>query len=200
MSETKNDPQIKLVAALGNHGHEYARTRHNVAWMMIEELSIWNELYWQDKFKGEYASYRFEENEEKTFFLKPMTFMNLSGQSLVALMQFFKITPAEILVVHDELELDYGIISFKRGGGLGGHNGLRSVVSCLGTPDFNRLRLGISRPTHKDITSYVLGPFSEDQQIVLPTFLEKSAALLEKCLINGFHTMEKPYRKKKLVE
>ena len=126
--------------------------------------------------------------------------MNLSGQSLVAMMQFFKIDISEILVVHDELELEYGTIGFKRGGGLGGHNGLRSVTSSLGTREYNRFRLGISRPSHKDISSYVLGPFSEDQKILLPSFIENAAELLEKCLEDGFESVEKPYRKKKVIQ
>ena len=99
-----------------------------------------------------------------------------------------------------ELELDFGVIGFKRGGGLGGHNGLRSTASCLGTRDFNRLRLGISRPPHSDITSYVLGPFSSEERIVLPTYLEEAAKLLEDCLTDGFGAMEKPYRKKQLLQ
>ncbi len=191
---------IQLVVALGNPGKEYARTRHNVAWQMMENLSFYNELNWQEKFKGEYATYTPMGATERVFFLKPMTFMNLSGQSLVAMMQFFKITPGRILVVHDDLEIDFGVIGFKWSGGLGGHNGLRSIAGLLGTPDFCRLRLGISRPAHRDITSYVLGPFSEDERIVLPTFLEEAAKLLEQSLTTEWAEMEKAYKKKKLIQ
>lgn len=189
---------ISLVAALGNPGAQYANTRHNIAWQMIENLSFFDELEWQEKFKGEFTRYQL--NGETVFFLAPLTFMNLSGQSIAALMNFYKIDPEQILVVHDELELDFGVIGFKRGGGLGGHNGLRSTVSCLGTRDFNRLRLGISRPSHRDITSYVLGPFSTEERIVLPTYLESAAKLLEICLTDGFGAVEKPYRKKQLLQ
>jgi PTH1 family peptidyl-tRNA hydrolase len=189
-----------LVVALGNYGYQYARTRHNIAWQMTDMLSFYDELHWQEKFKGEYASIRLPDRDEKVFFLKPMTYMNLSGQSLIAMMQFFKIELDEILVIHDELELDYGVVGFKRGGGLGGHNGLRSVTSSLGTRDFNRMRLGISRPSHKDISSYVLGPFSEEEDITLPTYHENAAQLLEDALIKGFDSLERSHRKKKIVQ
>ncbi len=188
---------ISLVAALGNPGAQYERTRHNIAWQMIEMLSFFPQLDWHAKFNGEYSLYRF--GEEVVFFLKPLTFMNRSGQSLAALMNFYKLTPSEVLVIHDELELDFGTVSFKRGGGLGGHNGLRSTVASLGTPDFNRFRLGISRPPHRDITSYVLGPFSKEEQIMLPGYLEEAAKLLEKCLTEGFNSLEKEYKKRRLL-
>jgi PTH1 family peptidyl-tRNA hydrolase len=191
---------ITLVAALGNPGIQYVRSRHNIAWQMLEMLSFYDELDWQEKFKGEYAEYRLPGAFEKTFFLKPWTYMNLSGQSLAAMMQFFKIEPEEVLVIHDELELDYGVISFKRGGGLGGHNGLRSIASCLGTRDFNRLRMGISKPSHGDITPYVLGPFSPDEEAVILTYLEEAAALLETCLDGGFDELEKSHKKKKIIQ
>jgi PTH1 family peptidyl-tRNA hydrolase len=191
---------ITVVAALGNFGTQYARTRHNIAWQMIEYLSFYDELQWQEKFKGVYAPYLVPRRLEKVYFLKPMTYMNLSGRSLVELMNFFQVEPERVLVIHDELELDFGVIGFKRGGGLGGHNGLRSVTENLGTRDFNRLRLGISRPPHRDITSYVLGPFSEDERIELPTFLEASARLLEECLVNGFGAMERSHRKVRLLQ
>jgi len=189
---------IKLVAALGNMGMEYADTRHNVAWMLLEHLSFADELHWQRKFNGHYAHITMD--GEKVYFLKPETYMNRSGQSVLPLMQFFKIQLDEILVVHDDLELPFGTLGFKDGGGLGGHNGLRSVSGVLGSQNYKRLRLGISRPSHGDITSYVLGPFDRDEQAVLPTFLEEAAVLLEKSLEEDFDTMEKTYRKKKILQ
>jgi PTH1 family peptidyl-tRNA hydrolase len=198
MTQETGSTMISLVAALGNPGPQYAFSRHNIAWQMITCLSFYEELDWKEKFKGEYAIHRFE--DEGIFFLKPWTYMNLSGQSLVALMNYYQVEPEEVLVIHDELELDFGVIGFKRGGGLGGHNGLRSTAACLGTRDFNRMRLGISRPSHPDITSYVLGPFTEDEEAVLPTYLEEAAKLLEVCLTEGFDAVEKTYRKKQLIE
>jgi PTH1 family peptidyl-tRNA hydrolase len=125
--------------------------------------------------------------------------MNLSGESLVPMMQFFKIPMEEILIVHDELELDFGVLGFKQGGGLAGHNGLRSIAAALGTQDFKRMRLGISRPAHTDITSYVLGNFSPGEQAILPTYLEEAAKILEICLMEEFDNILKKYRKQNLL-
>lgn len=184
---------IKLIIALGNPEQKYAFTRHNIAWQVIENLSFANSLTWQAKFKGEYADYSIE--REKVFFLKPKTYMNKSGESVQPFMHFFKIKVDEILVVHDDIELDFGVVGFKNGGGLGGHNGLRSIASSLGTRDFKRFRLGISRPTHDDVTSYVLGKFSQDEQTVLPLYLEKAVKLLELCFTENFESLEHKFKK-----
>jgi PTH1 family peptidyl-tRNA hydrolase len=189
-----------LIAALGNPGPEYFFTRHNIAWQMIEYLSFFPDLKWNSKFNGLYAIFKSEQTGNKNhYLLKPLTFMNLSGQSVQALMQFFKIDLEELLVIHDEIELDFGILGYKKGGGLAGHNGLRSVTSCLGTRNFNRLRLGISRPSHDDITSYVLGEFSKTEQKELPFFLEESARILEKNLQEATEDLVKKYKKHNIL-
>ena len=164
---------------------------------MIEYLSFFPELNWQNKFKGEYAAHTIA--GEKIFFLAPQTFMNKSGESIRDMTHFFKIEPEEIIVIHDDLELDFGVTGFKRSGGLAGHNGLRSTASCLGTKDFNRQRLGISRPGHSDITSYVLGNFSKDEQAVLPLYLEEAAKLLELCLEQGFDAAAEKFKKTRVI-
>ena len=188
---------MKLVAALGNPGIQYESSRHNIAWQMLEKLSFFGELDWKNKFKGEFAVHA--PSGEKMFFLKPFTYMNRSGESIREITGFFKISIEDILIIHDELELDFGVIGFKRNGGLAGHNGLRSTAASLGTRDFDRLRLGISRPAHSDITSYVLGNFSEEERVVLPTYLEEAANLLELCLIEGFDSIQDQYKKKRLI-
>ena len=197
MENGNTNTPITLVAALGNHGNQYETTRHNIAWQMVRFLPFYDELEWKRKFNGEYASIVID--NRKIFFLKPHTYMNLSGQSLVPMMQFFNIEIEQVLVIHDDLELDFGVLGFKGGGGLGGHNGLRSVAAALGTRDFKRMRLGISRPPHSDITSYVLGNFSPDERAVLPTFLEEASELLETCLTDDFDAMVKKYRKKDTI-
>ena len=132
---------IKLICALGNPGREYSATRHNVAWIF---LSQWlPALDWQKKFKGEYALLH---QPRKLIFLKPLSFMNNSGESIRTCVDFFSLDAEEILVIHDDLELPFGEVVCKKGGGLGGHNGLKSVNQHLGTRDFHRLRLGIGRP------------------------------------------------------
>jgi len=189
-----------LIVALGNPGPQYYFTRHNIAWQMIEYLSFFTELKWNSKFNGEYAKYNSDLTGNKTIYLlKPLTFMNLSGQSVQALMQFFKIEMEELLIIHDEIELDFGVMGFKKGGGLAGHNGLRSVVSCLGTRDFNRLRLGISRPNNNDVTSYVLGEFSKTEKTELPFFLEESAKILEENLREDIEDLIKKFKKHNIL-
>jgi peptidyl-tRNA hydrolase, PTH1 family len=171
---------MKLIAALGNHEAQYAATRHNLAWMLLAALPGAGQLAWQNKFKGQYAAW--SPAGERLIVLKPHTFMNLSGESIGAALQFFKLGPADLVVIHDDLELAFGSAAFKSGGGLGGHNGLRSIVQHAGTPDFYRLRLGIGRPSHGNISSYVLSRFGPDEQIALPQFLEGCASLLAEIL------------------
>lgn len=162
---------FKLIVALGNPGPDYAKTRHNVGWMFLDSLSELNSAIWKNKFKGEYSEINFK--SEKVYFLKPQTFMNLSGESVLALITFFKINPEEILVVHDELDLPFGQIHFKKGGGLAGHNGLKSMANLLGTDQFSRLRIGIGRPIHGSVANWVLSPFSKDEQLQLELLLKK---------------------------
>lgn len=188
---------IKLIVALGNPGYEYRFTRHNIAWQMIEYLSFYDDLKWHQKFKGLFSETYLE--GEKIFLIKPDTFMNRSGISIATAATFYKLDVDEIVVIHDDLELDFGIVGFKKGGGLGGHNGLRSVTVSLGTKDFNRFRLGISRPSHSDITSYVLGGFNKDESAVLPIILEKGAKLFEENLGEDFSRLYSKYRKEKVL-
>lgn len=198
---------IKLVAFLGNYGKEYEKTRHNVAWQFEKSLPFADKLSWQTKFKGNYATVEPEtlaqwckdfglltkkdgspviipDEMERIYFLKPETYMNLSGESIIELCNFYKIKPEETLVVHDELELPFGTISLKWSGGLGGHNGLRSTKQVFGTADFWRLRFGLSKPSGIDIASYVLGKFTSDEQISLSQIFAQSAVLFAKVLFS----------------
>lgn len=188
---------IKLIVALGNPGQKYDSTRHNIAWQMFESLSFYNSLSWQTKFKGDYSTHSI--GGEKIFFLKPQTYMNQSGESVQPFAHFFKIKFDEILVIHDDIELDFGVVGFKTGGGLAGHNGLRSMANSLGTRDFKRMRLGISRPIHGTVEAYVLSKFSEDEMTVMPIYLDKAAQLLEHVLKENFDSIEKKYKKERLL-
>jgi PTH1 family peptidyl-tRNA hydrolase len=157
---------ISLFVFLGNTGANYARNRHNVAWQFADSLDMLAPLSWQKKFHGVYAvidTYS-PQGTGKKWFLKPETFMNNSGEIVGEIARFFKIDPKAVLVVHDELELPLGTVSLKWAGGLGGHNGLRSIESVLGTRDFWRLRFGIGRPAHDDIAGYVLSDFLPDER------------------------------------
>lgn len=198
---------IKLVAFLGNYGKEYEKTRHNVAWQFEDSLPFAAKLSWQKKFKGNFAMVEPEllagwcaesgilskkdgsavivpPEMEKIYFLKPETYMNLSGESIIEICGFYKIKPEETLVVHDELELPLGTVSLKWSGGLGGHNGLRSTRQVFGTADFWRLRFGLTKPVGRDIADYVLGKFTGDEQIVLSQVFPQVAVLLAKVLFS----------------
>ena len=149
-----------LVAGLGNPGHEYARNRHNVGWMVAEELARRHGGTWKSKFNGKLAEIRIDGH--KVALLKPETYMNDSGRSVGSAMRFFKLEPGSVLVVHDEGDLPLGRLQARIGGGLAGHNGLRSVAAHLGTPDFLRLRVGVGRPERGDrrsLADYLLADF-----------------------------------------
>jgi PTH1 family peptidyl-tRNA hydrolase len=137
-----------LVVGLGNPGRDYAGHRHNVGWMVVEELARRHGASWKGKFNGQLAELRLDGH--RVALLKPETFMNESGRSVGAAARFFKLEPDAILVVHDEIDLESGRLQARKGGGLAGHNGLRSIAAHLNTPDFLRLRVGVGRPGRGD--------------------------------------------------
>ena len=178
---------IRLIALLGNPGKEYEKTRHNAAWLMADRLGFSDSLVWQEKFNGRYAVRNAGASSaagNQVYLVKPGTYMNLSGECVQKIMGFFKIAPDEMIAVHDELELPFGTVGFRRAGGLGGHNGLRSLVKSLGTDDFYRFRIGIGRPARGDVTSHVLGRFSQEEEVVLDAYLRRAAGILETCEAN----------------
>jgi peptidyl-tRNA hydrolase, PTH1 family len=155
-----------LVVGLGNPGREYAGNRHNVGWMVVEELARKHGASWKAKFSGRLAEIRLDGH--RIGLLKPETFMNESGRSVGAAARFFKLEPDAILVVHDEIDLEPGRLQARRGGGLAGHNGLRSIAAHLKTPDFLRLRVGVGRPGRADPrkpADYVLSNFTSEEDV-----------------------------------
>src|SRR6476661_6265045 len=155
-----------LVVGLGNPGREYERNRHNVGAMVADELARRHDGSWRSKFSGRIAEIRLEGH--KLAVLKPETYMNESGRSVGAAASFFKVEPDAVLVVHDESDLDAGRLQARMGGGLAGHNGLRSVAQHLGTPDFLRLRVGVGRPGRGDprrLADYVLADFEPHEDV-----------------------------------
>ena len=149
-----------LVVGLGNPGREYARNRHNAGWMVVDELARRHAGSWRAKFAGQMAEIRV--GDEKLALLKPETYMNESGRSVGPAAAFFKLEPADVLVVHDEGDFDLGRLELKDGGGLAGHNGLRSIAQVLATQDFLRLRIGVGRPERGDrrpLADWVLANF-----------------------------------------
>lgn len=174
---------FRLVVGVGNPGAEYAQTKHNIAWLLLDSHPVAGRANWKSKFKGLFCDT--DSKGSRVTFLKPQTFMNLSGESVQPLAAFYKIPPEEILVIHDELDIPFGQVHFKMGGGLAGHNGLKSIASCLGTDNFGRMRVGIGRPVHGTVSDWVLSPFSKDQQIQLSMLLEKLHGPLDECVLSG---------------
>jgi PTH1 family peptidyl-tRNA hydrolase len=152
-----------LVAGLGNPGREYERTRHNAGWLVLDELARRNGGSWRSKFSGSLSEVRLD--DARVALLKPETYMNESGRSLGAAARFFKVEPAQVLVVHDDVDLETGRLQARAGGGLAGHNGLRSLAQHLGSQDFLRLRIGVGRPgrgDHRSVADWVLSPFAPE--------------------------------------
>jgi PTH1 family peptidyl-tRNA hydrolase len=152
-----------LVVGLGNPGREHARDRHNAGWMVVDELARRHDGSFRSKFSGQLAEIRL--GDLKLALLKPETYMNLSGSSLGAAARFFKLPTEQIVVVHDDVDLDPGRIQVRLGGGLAGHNGLRSVRQALGSADFLRARVGVGRPGRGDrrpVADYVLNSFEPE--------------------------------------
>jgi PTH1 family peptidyl-tRNA hydrolase len=195
---------IQLAAFLGNPGPGYARNRHNAGRMLAEAIPFFSSLSWQKKFKGLYTS------NNSIHFLMPETYMNLSGEPVFAAASFYKIKIEEIIVIHDELELPLGTISLKFSGGLGGHNGLRSMKKSFGNADFWRLRIGIGRPDKRlpgeggpagsgeGITDWVLTDFSKAERELLLPALDAGANLLIQTFESEPETLLKEWSKKKI--
>ncbi|MBW6391651.1 MAG: aminoacyl-tRNA hydrolase [Halomonas sp.] len=172
-------PQVKAIIGLGNPGDNYAATRHNAGAWLVEILArqAGTELRTEKKFLGLYAKVQLDGQE--LHLLEPTTFMNRSGGAVAALCQFFKIAPGELLVAHDELDLPPGTARYKQGGGHGGHNGLRDIISALGDKDFNRLRIGIGHPgDSRQVTNYVLGRPGKSELEAIGAALDESLATL----------------------
>jgi PTH1 family peptidyl-tRNA hydrolase len=152
-----------LVVGLGNPGREYSRHRHNAGWLVVDELARRHGASWKGKFNGQLAELRLDGH--RVALLKPETYMNESGRSVAAAAHFYKLEPDAILVVHDEGDFDLGRLQARRGGGLAGHNGLRSIAQHLKTPEFMRLRIGVGRPGRGDprpLADYVLSDFTPE--------------------------------------
>jgi PTH1 family peptidyl-tRNA hydrolase len=159
-----------LVAGLGNPGPRHAHDRHNVGWMVVDELARRHDASFKSKFNGRLADVRI--HGRRVALLKPETYMNESGRSISAAMRFYKAPLDAVLVIHDDVDLEFGRLQAREGGGLAGHNGLRSISQALGDPGFLRLRVGVGRPGRgdpRDVADYVLAPFDlhEDSEALV---------------------------------
>lgn len=181
-----------LVAGLGNPGREYASTRHNAGRMVVDELARRRDGSWRSKFSGQLAEVRLD--EAKLALLEPETYMNESGKSIGAAARFFKVPVESVLVVHDDVDLDEGRLQVKQGGGLAGHNGLRSIAQALGSQDFLRLRIGVGRPGRGDrrsVADFVLAPFSPETDV--EELISRSADAVEAIVSDGLVAAQQRY-------
>jgi peptidyl-tRNA hydrolase, PTH1 family len=173
-----------LVAGLGNPGREHASDRHNAGWMVVDELARRHSGSFRAKFSGRLAETRI--GDARVALLRPETYMNESGRSIGAAARFFKVAPEDVLVVHDDVDLPVGRLQARLGGGLAGHNGLRSISDVLGTAEFTRLRIGVGRPERGDprpVADYVLSPFAPEDDV--EEIVGRSADAVESLLAEG---------------
>ena len=177
-----------LVVGLGNPGPQYARHRHNVGFMAVDVLARRIEAEsFRDKFSSR-LSKGWLNDDVQAWLLKPQTYMNLSGDAVQPCAAFFKIEPAQVIVIHDEIDLPWGTVRLKQGGGHGGNNGVRSVIARLG-PDFCRIRVGVGRPAADfkgDVADWVLRDFSEEERGDLPKYVETAAKAVLDIAARGF--------------
>ncbi|WP_088008435.1 aminoacyl-tRNA hydrolase [Indiicoccus explosivorum] len=177
---------MKLIVGLGNPGARYAGTRHNIGFEVIDRLAEkWDTPLVQSKFNGVYATVH--RPEGKAILLKPLTYMNLSGQSVRPLMDYFDIDTDELTVIYDDLDLPSGQLRLRQKGSAGGHNGIRSLIEHLGTQQFNRIRIGVSRPpAGMRVPDYVLSGFRPEEKPDVAKAVERAAEACE-------YWLEKPY-------
>ncbi|WP_249872212.1 aminoacyl-tRNA hydrolase [Oceanobacillus saliphilus] len=170
---------MKCIVGLGNPGKKYSQTRHNIGFMVIDELLERNQ--WslnKSKFNGDYSIELFD--GEKVVLLKPQTYMNLSGQSIRPLMEYYDMKLEDVLVIYDDLDLPTGKIRLRQKGGHGGHNGVRSTIDHLGTKEFKRVRIGVGRPTSSiPVADYVLGSFPKEEHVDVVTGIKNAADACE---------------------
>ena len=174
-----------LIVGLGNPENEYANTRHNMGFDTINEIAKRNNItITKSKFKGLYETAIIQ--GKKVILLKPQTYMNLSGESIKEVVNFYNIEPKEIIVIYDDIDIEKGKIKLRKKGGAGSHNGMKSVVEELNTTDFVRIRVGIGQPEFKsDMINYVIGKVPEDEQKILKEGTHKAAEAVEEILKNG---------------
>ncbi|MDR1567916.1 MAG: aminoacyl-tRNA hydrolase [Streptococcaceae bacterium] len=167
---------VKMIVGLGNPGKKYAQTKHNIGFMVVDELAKLKAASFQhDKlFQAEVAS--FFEGGEKIYLIKPATFMNLSGKAVGALLTYFNIPKENLLVIYDDLDSELGRVRLRQQGSAGGHNGVKDIITHLGGNVFKRIKLGIGRPSQggQPVVDYVLAPFSKQDTAIIQTGIEKA--------------------------
>ena len=189
-----------LIVGLGNPGADYEKTRHNIGFMVIDELIARHNTMKLSSSSFDGELYKFQNSSvslENHFLLKPLTFMNLSGDSVIKVKNFYKIE--DVVVIHDDLDLPFGALRFKRGGGHGGHNGLKSIDSKIGR-EYIRVRMGIGKPEHRgEVVSYVLGKFSPQEEKDLSAFIDRAADSVTFLLDHSLDETRQKYSQKGIL-
>ena len=187
---------MKLIVGLGNPGKEYEKTRHNVGFSFLDHYLGYLGIYdkWSEKFDGFYLETIIK--GEKVIFLKPQTFMNLSGKSVKKIVDYFHIEIEDILIISDDLDLKVGNFKLKRGGSCGGHNGLRDIENQLGTSNYKRLKIGISNDKRCDTKEYVLGRFSKDELEILEQLYSDLCKVIDDYFTISFGDLMSRYNRK----
>lgn len=185
---------MKIIIGLGNPGKEYANTRHNIGFMVIDQLANrQNVNQFKEKFKALIGEYKY--GAEKVLLVKPMTFMNASGESVVDILRFYKVEPADIIIIYDDMDLETGRLRIRKKGSAGGHNGMKSIIYQLQTDNFARLRMGIGKPPHNAI-NFVLGNFGSEEKETLQEMIDKAADAVEMFLDQGTEAAMNKYNEK----
>lgn len=159
-----------LIVGLGNPGREYEKTRHNAGFIAMDFFANKKAIGYVEKFGGLFNKIRVGDNE--VFLLKPLTYMNNSGQSVIQVVNFYKINPSDVVVMHDDMDIPVGDVRYKTKGSAGGHNGIKSIIQHLGTQEFKRVKIGVSKPVEMIVVDYVLGKFSKEDRKLIDNVIE----------------------------
>lgn len=184
---------MKLIAGLGNIGEKYLFTRHNAGFMILDKMAYDNGLEFREEKKFKCLMTKFRLNGDDTLLIKPTTFMNLSGEALIAVINYYKIDIKDILVIYDDISLDLGRLRFRSNGSDGGHNGIKSVIKHLGTKDFARLKFGIGPQPPIPSEAFVLQNFQKEQLDDLKASLKRAIEAVEFYFENGIAAAQNKY-------
>lgn len=184
---------MKLIIGLGNPGKDYQNTRHNVGFLILDNYL--GNVDWKEKFNALYFEKRI--NNEKVIFVKPLTFMNLSGNAVVKYVNYYNVNIDDILVIQDDLDLPFSTYKLKKNSSAGGHNGIKSIINCLGSQDFLRLKIGVSNNKSIDTKDYVLGRFSKEEKDKLDSLQKTFNEIIESFVIVGISKTMNIYNTKK---
>lgn len=176
---------MKLIVGLGNPGKEYEKTRHNTGFMVMDRLAETFQVSINvKKFKGEYVKFKY--HGEDVILLKPMTYMNNSGESVIQVMNYFRVDVEDLLVIYDDMDMPTGKLRLRQSGSAGGHNGIKSIIAHVGTQNFKRIRVGIDKHPQIPVVDYVLGRFSKDEQPLIDEGISHAVKAVETMLDKDF--------------